>query len=306
MQPRSQVLPPPPVKDDYCYKGSYGRGVGTIPTACEGGKVNSSGLCYTSCRDGYNGGGPTCWQACPNDYISTGAFCHIDKPLTKSGERTGFLGLGLSCPSGYTNAWLFCALNTPPVPPGFSGLTGLDIIRSSYGRGVGTIPTACNDGKENDTGLCYQPCKNAYSGVGPVCWNTCPNGYVNCGVGCATSSNHCASVIVDQVSSPIVLAANAATGGVVSSAIAGFKAVKNGLKLTKATAQTKKTFDRMNMLKKFGKAAGDAKTVVSDIKRVVELSEAEEAEEALRIASGFDPSGISQVVEAFAKRVCNE
>lgn len=44
--------------------------------------------------------------------------------------------------------------------------------KNSYGRGVGKIPTshACTNGKEEDAGLCYKPCKAGYHGVGPVCW----------------------------------------------------------------------------------------------------------------------------------------
>lgn len=44
--------------------------------------------------------------------------------------------------------------------------------KNSYGRGVGAIPDshACAAGKEEDAGLCYEPCKAGYKGKGPVCW----------------------------------------------------------------------------------------------------------------------------------------
>lgn len=45
------------------FKGSYGRGVGTIPTDC-GSKQNDAGLCYNNCSDGYYGVGPVCWKKC--------------------------------------------------------------------------------------------------------------------------------------------------------------------------------------------------------------------------------------------------
>ena len=54
----------------------------------------------------------------------------------------------------------------------------------SYGRGVGTIPTNCGQGKENDAGLCYNRCENGYDGAGPVCWQQCPAGYVDTGALC--------------------------------------------------------------------------------------------------------------------------
>ena len=42
--------------------------------------------------------------------------------------------------------------------------------KSSYGRGVGTIPNDCGEGKEIDAGLCYPVCAPGYKGVGSVCW----------------------------------------------------------------------------------------------------------------------------------------
>jgi hypothetical protein len=53
-----------------------------------------------------------------------------------------------------------------------------------YGRGVGTIPTTCGDGHENQAGLCYPLCSAGYHGVGPVCWQTCPAGYSDDGLTC--------------------------------------------------------------------------------------------------------------------------
>jgi cytochrome c556 len=54
----------------------------------------------------------------------------------------------------------------------------------SYGRGVGTVPTSCAPGKENQAGLCYTPCTSGYAGVGPVCWQRCPAGYRDDGAFC--------------------------------------------------------------------------------------------------------------------------
>ena len=44
----------------------------------------------------------------------------------------------------------------------------------SYGRGAGSIPTVCPEGREYDAGLCYPACESGYDGVGPVCWQDCP------------------------------------------------------------------------------------------------------------------------------------
>jgi hypothetical protein len=50
-----------------CTKPSYGRGAGTIPKNCSGGKENQGGLCYRPCEAGYKGIGPVCWaNECPS------------------------------------------------------------------------------------------------------------------------------------------------------------------------------------------------------------------------------------------------
>lgn len=55
----------------------------------------------------------------------------------------------------------------------------------SYGRGAGSVPYVktekkypwkseqyCHDGKKIQDGLCYEPCRDGYSGRGPVCYST--------------------------------------------------------------------------------------------------------------------------------------
>ncbi|MEQ1714723.1 MAG: hypothetical protein ABL907_01845 [Hyphomicrobium sp.] len=315
--------------DDYCYKGSYGRGVGTIPTACKDGKEYQTGLCYDKCKAPYTDDvGPVCWQPCPSGYLDTGALCHIDKPLLVSSFRIGchwsvfgeciIPDMG-GCPSGYTNAGLLCGLNTPSVPPGFKGLTGLDIMKNSYGRGAGTIPTACKGGKEYQTGLCYDHCKANYDGNGPVCWNTCPKGYVQCGAGCATSSTYCATVTADQVMSTLGAVAFVATlgaSGAATTAAKGvataaekasmFKQLVDKAKVAKKGIEASKAFQRAKQGYDATKPLRDAKAVVDTIDRVEQLSEASDVEEGLRIASGFDPTGFSQVANAFGHKICNE
>ncbi|MCG8667867.1 MAG: hypothetical protein MI867_00510 [Pseudomonadales bacterium] len=45
----------------------------------------------------------------------------------------------------------------------------VDPPRVAYGRGVGS-PLTCASDEEYDAGLCYEPCRDGYNGVGPVCW----------------------------------------------------------------------------------------------------------------------------------------
>ena len=48
--------------DDFCWKNTYGRGVGTIPKVdCPKGQENDAGLCYPVCKTHYKGVGPVCW-----------------------------------------------------------------------------------------------------------------------------------------------------------------------------------------------------------------------------------------------------
>jgi Flp pilus assembly protein TadD len=315
------LVPGVPVErpDHYCYKGSYGRGVGTIPTACRGGKENDVGLCYKKCKEGYYGVSPVCWQRCPKGYINTGALCHIDKALLTTGwfKKCGIFNLPLcnQCPKDYTNIGLLCTLNTPPVPPGWKGLTGLDIIKDSYGRGVGTIPTACKGGKEYHHLLCYKSCKRGYSGFGPVCWNTCPKGYVECGAGCATSSTHCATVTADQTLSTLGLVANVLTAGASGSVTAVANVAKNAGKVRQLWNKAKQATKAMKNSKAFKKAKDtwdstkntrDTVKAGLHVRRVERLASASTEEEAARILAGFDPSGVSQVVQAFAQDICNE
>jgi hypothetical protein len=62
----------------FFFKDSYGRGVGTVPKACKGGKEYDAGLCYKACKEGYKGVGPVCWGSCPADMpVNCGAACAI-------------------------------------------------------------------------------------------------------------------------------------------------------------------------------------------------------------------------------------
>ena len=42
--------------------------------------------------------------------------------------------------------------------------------KQAYGRGVGRVISTCPSDKEKDGALCFNKCKDGFSGVGPVCW----------------------------------------------------------------------------------------------------------------------------------------
>lgn len=58
------------------FKGSYGRGAGTVPTSCAEDEEYDAGLCYTKCKSGYYGVGPVCWRRCQGEAsVDCGAAC---------------------------------------------------------------------------------------------------------------------------------------------------------------------------------------------------------------------------------------
>ena len=149
----------------------YGRGAGT-PLVCAAGQETIAGLCYTPCANGYSAvaGMPNvCGTNCPSGYTDTGLLCSrkgsIISADNSSCSKWDLCGLTVdkgctTCPSGYHNDGCTCRIDP-------STLT-----KSTYGRGVGTIPTSCTSGDEKDVALCYPKCRAGYDGVGPMCWPT--------------------------------------------------------------------------------------------------------------------------------------
>ncbi len=56
--------------------------------------------------------------------------------------------------------------------------------KTSYGRGVGSIPDRCLPGQQRDGALCYPACNAGFAGIGPVCWGACPAGFSDVGAFC--------------------------------------------------------------------------------------------------------------------------
>jgi hypothetical protein len=194
-------------------KPSYGRGAGVPPTDC-GSKVMDAGLCYDRCRDGYKGVGPVCWQSCPSAFRDDGAFCAKPQPYGRGGgypwqfgdapfsldgararcerdhgagrcEQDGAI-IYPKCRAGFHAAG--CCICSPNCVDGMNDI-GVSCAKKSYGRGVGTVPTRCQGGMQMDAGLCYQPCKPDFNGVGPVCWGKCEDGFADHGATCYREPN---------------------------------------------------------------------------------------------------------------------
>lgn len=181
-----------------CWKRTTVRGAGTVPSECPGAE-KSGALCYPFCASGYTGVGPVCWQSCPGGYTDDGAFCRRDAHITSADNSAcpWFDKCGLTfargctkCPAGYANDGCTCRIDAHIF------------AKSTQTRGAGW-PMSCREGYEDDAGLCYPPCGQTMTGVGPVCWAGCAGDFpVECGAGCARSSDACAEATSNQVLKP--------------------------------------------------------------------------------------------------------
>jgi hypothetical protein len=206
-----------PTAADFCFRDSYGRGAGKVPTACaDSGRAMDEGLCYNKCPAGYDGKGTVCVANCPPGFRDDGLYCakpegysvgigKLTQALCKS--DTGchqVAGLWYpKCKPGHINVGgAFCS---PDCPRTWSDI-GVSCKKPSENRGVGVLPNGCAVGQKFDAGLCYDNCKASYDGVGPVCWQSCPARLPqSCGaIGCAADSEKCAQALFEPISTAVV------------------------------------------------------------------------------------------------------
>ncbi len=207
-----------------CWKQTYTRGAGTVPTDCPAGQDKDAGLCYDKCKPGYVGVGPVCWSSCPAGFRDDGAFCAKPEAYGRgagyaiwsedkcraenngSCEKNGAMWYP-TCRAGFSPAG--CCICSPNCPASMTDI-GVSCAKTSYGRGVGKVP-GCAGGTVNDAGLCYPSCARDYDGVGPVCWGKCPADYpFACGAGCARSQSACAAAVSQMVTDTVSVAVNIA------------------------------------------------------------------------------------------------
>lgn len=178
--------------EPYCWRRSYGRGVGRPLHTCPDDAPEQDGLlCYPDCREGYNGVGPVCWEKCDN-ITSFGLACVDVRKSSRSCPWYDTCGVFKrscsSCPENYTNLGCLCARF---------------YFRDSYGRGIGT-PMICSKSYEQDGALCYDQCDPKYNGVGPVCWQHCPATQpVPCLAGCSTTKQDCQLAVINMIQSVV-------------------------------------------------------------------------------------------------------
>lgn len=67
----------------------------------------------------------------------------------------------------------------------FSHASHADVCwKSTYGRGVGSVPGSCNPQETKSGLLCYPHCKPGFQNVAGVCWKTCPPRFKDTGGHC--------------------------------------------------------------------------------------------------------------------------
>jgi len=309
---------------------------------CESGYAGAGPVCWEECPSGYTNTGAFCTRPavtehltvdhphCPEGFHNTGVSCYNPKKLKSESLSHAECSPGLhkkgelcysDCQPGFTNTGVSC-------------YRGPDTIaKKSRGRGAGS-PMKCSAGEQEDAGLCYSSCQANFHGVGPVCWQNCPGGRTDCGAGCATGKLACASDTASMIISPVALAWNIATFGSTSEVSETYKGVVSALKTAKtamsvanAGYQVAKTvdmwaqdvsanFDKLTTpaVKRELEARFRVPAQLTWIKRQYALNHlhlmltrdlVETDLNELKAVSGFDPSGVTGVIAAFAKPICS-
>lgn len=247
------------IEHEFCWKDSYGRGLGTVPGDC-GTKEKLGLLCYEPCPKNYSRVGFDCQQNCPPDFRNDGLYCRKAEYGRGAGYTWQFLdfsddGMLKRCEanSGKGNCEKYFGMVYPKCRPGYNpigccicrpplpdckglGLNGGVDLSCAKKLVIGKTSLAgCHVGKESDAGLCYPICKTGYSGVGPVCWGSTPKGWVGCGMGAAVDSKTCRDAIIGEVTSVGQLAISIATMGSSTAAAAASNAAKGASKIATLT-----------------------------------------------------------------------
>ena len=328
----------------FCWKDSYGRGVGTIPLTCRPGEEQIGLLYYPKCGKNMKRFGFDCHSVCPAGMRDDGLFCRrseygrgVGYPWTFSDgfSNDGMLArcdraeTNLEGPGGRkrprgTRCEMWGAVAYPKCKPGYSpfgccicrpprpdcgalNLGGQFDLSCAKKIVIGSPRTGnCAPGEEYDAGLCYEKCKPGYTGVGPVCWAQKPTGWVNCGMGAAKNSATCANVVVGQVYSVTNVALNIANAGAGSSADKASKAAR----LAKLQQKFAKLQKKMATIKKVMKAKRAVSGLIhlEQMQRIPasKLTEEDIIRVSAELAAFADPTGASGIVAAYTHAKCSK
>lgn len=314
---------------DVCYKESATRGAGKIPTQCAAGTENHGGLCYARCRAGHTGAVTMCVPDCPPGFRNDGLHCAKGAPYGRGGGYAWQFGDPLNdngmikrceadngagnceknglifypkCRAGYVA--MGANICSPQCPSGMVDI-GVSCQKVTYDRGVGTIPNICPAGQVNDAGLCYPTCAGGQTGIGPVCWaDACPANFpVKCGAMCARNQDQCAKVTTTMVTAPFKAVASI-VGMVLTGGASG--AVTPVVENAEREAYKQLRIQSIsNMLKQ--RVKNERKCTLSDATALMAatgLEQLERYQSTTDIMARADPSGVSTVIDAYAKPIC--
>ena len=246
----------------FCWKETWGTGVGVVPQNCPDGSEKLGAFCYERCPTGFQRVSTGCHAVCPAGSKDDGFFCgwhsYLAARYTNQGTCTdkhghsgnarrhtnGCVKRGLlwfeRCEGGYKNVLGFCEkVNVPchAYQKGGRKLFRETRVANSCAKVVWASKPEigqCAEGYEMDAGLCYRQCGENADRVGPLCWGTCPAGWVSCGMGCAKDKAACEAAVRDQVltvvDATVSIALLAATAGAGSSIKAGGNVMKQAWK----------------------------------------------------------------------------
>ena len=323
--------------DNFCWKDTTDRGVGTIPSDCPAGMEQLGLLCYEPCPSGYSRSATDCIKDCPPHWTDEGLFCGLQDYGRGGGygfdlfasihdgkarcehdhganncEENGLLWYPKCAPGYHADACCICVPDEPDCSQ--FGLGNRVDIANSCARpltgGTPHIKNGCPSGKVYDAGLCYTPCESGYDGVGPVCWSQTPSGWVNCGAGDARTEEDCATAISAQVTSVIQSAvkivtlltgqeeAEVAEEAANTADLTTFKKLLSAFKLLlQQEPKLQKIIDEGQ--------AGDL-TTESLLKAEGLTNVADIARFTAQIAAFFDPTGVSGIVAAYSYPTCSQ
>jgi hypothetical protein len=329
-------------ENEFCWRDSYGRGVGTIPENCAPGQKRIGLLCYQNCPANTKRFGFDCHSVCPSGMRDDGLFCRAaeygrgvgypwkfgDKPFSlddararcaaanpQGCEKNGEI-IYPKCQPGYSA--FGCCICRPQTPNCAAlGLNpGIDLSCAKKIT-IGNPVTGSCPGQDKDAGLCYPKCRPGYAGVGPVCWGQPPPGWVQCGMGAAKDSTACASVVFGQVASVGQLAITVASLGSSTALTAGMSASEKASRLAKLKQQYSALKVQFELLKKSNQnvqKAVDAYQAANVGKKGYKaMGTAEDAvteEDMIRLAAQIaaivDPTGISDTVASYTYPKCSK
>jgi EGF domain/Calcium-binding EGF domain len=263
----------------FCWKATYGRGAGLIPTECPSNKEKIGLLCYSYCPSGYVRFGVDCHSVCPDGLADQGLFCRRLEYGRGGGYpwhfgdclcNDGMIGR-CEYDHGRGNCEMWGAIAYPKCDPGYSPF-GCCICRpnppdcSALGLNPGIdlscakkiiigdpTPMICASELQYDAGLCYPYCTEGYYNVGPVCWSACDSDQTDCAAACAKDTATCALGITEQILAPLIVAANILTLGLatpITGAITiSIKTASGATKLVSGATRLGKIF--VDLVKKF-------------------------------------------------------